>query len=197
MDFIIDFWLTNPVLMGGTLLLLMFLNIHLLKEGFQLRNLGHNQFFNQEFYVVDPAIRKIFETKSYPLKLWIKWLFFLIAAIFSSTLLMLKDTLPLSLLGDVGELCLGVIFCRYFQLILNHLENRFLFLDVINHSEDLRGQITFSKSFLYTQIRIIYVSWGIMWLVLFVLVGHLFFLGGILGTLIQIHFISKWEKQDS
>jgi hypothetical protein len=104
---------------------------------------------------------------------------------------MLKDTLPLSLLGDAGELCLGVIFCRYFQMILNHFENKFLFLDIINHPDDLKGQITFSKSFLYNRIRIKNANWGILWLVLFVLVGHLFFLGAVFGTLMQLYFVSK------
>lgn len=183
--------------MGSTLLLLIFLNMRLLKEGNQLRSLGHAQFYKQEFYVGDPVIRKIIDgNKAYSLSLLIKWVFFLIIAVISSTLLMLKDTLPLSLLGDVGELCLGVIFCRYFQMIRNHFENRFLFLDIINHPDDLKGQITLSKSYLYNHISIINASWGILWLVLFVLVGHLFFLGGVFGTLMQMYFVSKWEQHN-
>ncbi|MFX0125269.1 MAG: hypothetical protein ACFFAE_16700 [Candidatus Hodarchaeota archaeon] len=195
MDFIIDFWLRNPILVGGILLLLMFLNIHLLKEGNRLRNLGHAQFYKQEFYVSDPVIRKIIdENEAFSLDFFIQRGFILIIAIISSTLLMLKKTLPLSLLGDVGELCLGVIFCRYFLLIFNHLENRSLFLDILNHPDDLKGQIIISKSQLYNHVSIKNVRGGILWLVLFILVGRLLFLGGVFGALIQLYFVSKRER---
>lgn len=197
MTTIIDYWINNPAVVGGTFILLICTNLFLLKRGEQLRQVEYVQRIKQRFYITDPIYRvTIEEKKPINARVWTQWITKTILVMILSFMLMNEATIGHPLVSLVAEMALGWIFLGLIASIANLLSGIYRFRFVNKNPAVLDGGLEISKSHVYEIHKLRHLGNALMWLVLFLVVTRVFFLGGCLKGLAQIQTISKWEKKE-
>ncbi|MFW9992522.1 MAG: hypothetical protein ACFFD4_10795 [Candidatus Odinarchaeota archaeon] len=198
-DSLLSTWLKNPLLVACSYFLLLLLHGILAKKSLSLRKQEYANHYIQEFYFLDPTLREIESTGSSvlpPVRVIRFWILRMIAVILLAISWVLFDVYGILLLRDLATLALGMYFCRQvwsLLILLNHITQ---FKDMIKHPEDVNGTIKYTNTFLYRQTRVTLVIPAILWSFIFLIAGHIFFLGGIVDVFVLDHVISNWEKKD-
>ncbi|MFW9905769.1 MAG: hypothetical protein ACFFFH_15660 [Candidatus Thorarchaeota archaeon] len=194
---ILDIWLMNPLLVGGSLIALMYVNMYLLKYSNTLRKLGYILHFKQPFYVSNPSQREIIEeNRQITLRHWKTRITQIVVVIIFS--LTYSITFPIFNLqvNLISETILGFFIGSYINSILQLLGNIYLFRFITNYPQSLKGKVTISDHYLYRGLKQGLILNVFIWLLIFIFVERVFFLGACLNQISYIIAISRWEKSE-
>lgn len=194
-----DLWIEQPILLISSYFLLLLLTWVLMRKNISLRQKEYTKHYHQKFYVMNYSLRKIESedpTKFLPRTIIQFWIFRMIFIILMVTSRYISFYFGIVFFGDILTIFLGLYFCRQSWSVLSLFSQYLLFHDLISNPADVTGAITLSSTFLYRQINASLLIPTILWLFLFTLVGHIFFLGGVLDFFVFGLFISRWEKKD-
>ncbi|MHA1978665.1 MAG: hypothetical protein ACW98F_11330 [Candidatus Hodarchaeales archaeon] len=197
---VFDLWIEQPILVISAYFLLLVGTWVLLRKNIPLRQKEYARHYHQQFYVIDYALRKIESedpSKLLPRTIIQFWIFRMVFIVLLATSQYILINSGIVFFGDILTIFLGLYFCRQSWSALSLLNHYFLFTDVIKNPTDVTGTIFLSNTFLYRQTKASLLIPTILWLFLFTLVGHIFFLGGILDFFVFGFSLSRWEKKDA
>lgn len=180
---ILDLWMDSPLVIGATAVLFIFLDLNLTRFGFQLRHQGYTKYFIDSIYELNPLLQDSIHKKKSLGKKVVLWIG-LVVMITHLAFIYKEDF----------ELGYGIVFLGYTGVILRHIENIFILRMVKKHPEYLDGQIKISIEYQYDLIRIQEIIYGFIWFIIFILVGRIFFLGGVIMSGIAIIGTSFWKR---
>ena len=181
----LDMWMDSPLLIGGTIGLLIVLDIILTRMGYRLKQEGYVKYFVTDIYEMNPVHQDtIHKEQPFRVKQVVLW----VALVVAITVL--------SFYSSEGELEIlyGAIVLLYVRILMKHIQNIFLFRHINNHPEQLRGQLKIEIPYIYSQARVQAVIFGFLWLSFFFLFDRVFFLGGALTSGFQILLYFVWER---
>lgn len=189
----LNLWLSNPLLVGGTVILMIYLDVSMTRYGYKLSQQGYNTFFKQDIYELNvEAQEAIHENKPIKRKIKMIWILSFLGSVFLSWFLSSTHSWSSIL---IIEVFFGFIFLMYFPIILNHLENIRTFKLIRDNPSLLSGQLQFTTSYLYRISRQNRVIFAVLWLSLFILFWEPFFLGGFLVTFVLRLVLKVWSKK--
>lgn len=198
-DSLFDTWLENPLLVACSYFLLVLSYWILVKKSISLRQQKHANHHIQEFYMLNPVLREIESTSPSllpPVRVIRFWILRMIVIILLAYSRLLSELHEILLLRDLATIALGLYFCRQVWSILTLLNHILKFKDLIDNPADVSGTVKFSNAFVYQASKATSIIPALLWSFLFLLVGHIFFLGGIIDMFVLDYSISQWEKKD-
>jgi hypothetical protein len=192
----LNLWLSNPIMVGGTVILMIYLDVSMTRYSYKLSQQGYNTFFQHDIYELNvEAQEAIHENKPIKKKIKRKWFLLFLVSVFLSWILSPTHSWSSYPILLIIEFFFGIIFLMYFPVILNHIENIRIFKLIRDNPSLLSGQVQLSTSYLYRISRQTRVKFAVLWLVLFILFWEVFFLGGFLGTLLFRRVLKDWSNK--
>ncbi|NHJ02380.1 MAG: hypothetical protein EAX86_09620, partial [Candidatus Heimdallarchaeota archaeon] len=138
---VLDQWLMSPFHIGGTLLLLMILDLGLTRVGFRMKQQEFVKHYVSEIYEMNPLMQDmIHQTQPMSLKQIIGRIGLVILVIYVAV----EYTGTWFLEFVTGNFVLG-----YINIELRALENIFIFRGLNNHPEYVEGQIKLDIRYQY------------------------------------------------
>jgi len=195
-----NIWIDDATLVVATYAIILIVYWILIKKSISRKQQGYDSHYIQDFYMIIPDLRGAEMNNSLfppPMKVIRFWAYRLIIIIFLVYIRILFVNLEISFLRDFATIFIGLYFCRGASSIFVILKNIFLFTEIKNNPKDISGKIKLSRTFLYRRSKDRLTISAILWLFIFLLVGHIFFLGGVLDMFILGFSISRWERKDS
>ncbi|MFW9905770.1 MAG: hypothetical protein ACFFFH_15665 [Candidatus Thorarchaeota archaeon] len=195
--FILDFWLTNPILVGSSFLILFYLDAKLTRVGYSLSKQEYFKHFKQDIYELNPLHQEsIHFERPFKRRAWLGWIFLIILFIFLSELYRemryFQSNTPWIM---IPEIILGMFFWIYIDVVKDHLASIMSKRHIIKYPKSVQGEIYQTRNYLYGISRGRIFGTGVICLLVFILVGHPFFLGGFLGSLLVRRWITGWKRE--
>lgn len=193
---ILDLWLSEPFLVGTTLMVLISLNFYLLKQSYSLQKLGYAHHYKQSFYIGNPSQREIIEANSpITIKVLITWTI-QIALVFIFSMVSTSSwpafTLPIHL---ISETIVGFFIGNYIRSITHLLRNISLFLFIIDNPQSLQGEVVLSNQFVYSGMKHRVILDSFFWFLIFICIERVFLLGVCLNSILSVVLTFKWERE--
>ncbi|MFW9992523.1 MAG: hypothetical protein ACFFD4_10800 [Candidatus Odinarchaeota archaeon] len=192
----LNLWLTNPILIGVSVILAIYLDLSLTRYGYKLSQQGYHLFFKQDVYELNPINQEaIHQNKPFGKKSKIVWFLLIILSVYLSWRMRSQpfddfDTLT-------TEIVLGLIFLMYLAVILNHISSIRTMQLVRDNPSLLSGEIHIKTPFLYRGSRYYFLVFLVLWTLSFLFLGHTFFIGGIIGALVMLLTLMIWSRRTS
>jgi len=187
---VLDFWLKNPLIVGGTFLVLMILDGILTKRNFILYKQKYANFFEGELFEANVLFQQVIH-KDKPFQKWT----YVSIGIFTIFAMAASWLLSESYSIWMVEFGLGAGFFILFDTFIDHIKSLFRFKFVKYHPESLKGKITLSKDFQFAILRQETFVDSFLLILIWIFIGRAFLLGGAFGLVLLSLTSLVWKSK--
>lgn len=181
----LDLWISNPIAVIITFLVLIYLDQFLTRVTIRLRQQGYNKFFITDIVEMNPIYRKSIQEDK-PIKLRYHLVVILFIAVFVFPLSIVQN--PLTRFG------LGALLLSLLDTNLDHIQNIHSAWFVKHHPETLKGQIEIDHTYNFMMSRNkVFGMVGLLFFV-FLFTGEVFFFGGVCSLGVLIIAMLYWGR---
>lgn len=183
---ILDSLLDSPLIIGGLVALSMILDIWVTRYTFRLSQQEYAKHFLTDRFEMNPYL---YETIHKERSLSKKQILVRIGVVGAIVVLSAKSTGTWE-----HEIFCGVLLLTYLGLILRNLEITCTSWILKNHPDYIEGQIKIDIRYQYKSMRMQHVTYALIWLTIYFLIGRAFFLGGVVGSGFALIGTSLWKR---
>lgn len=197
MYMLLDSLLDSPIIISIIAAILMILDMKLTQKGYAVAQEGYNDHFETPHYEMNPRYQElIHDQKDLPKRTYLARISIagaLGVLVYIIRLPFFNETRAIS--EKIIEFVVGGFLLLYLMINLNHLTNLYTFRYIRNHPEAIEGSLKMNEKYSYATTRRNYFNFIIIWIVVYILTGRLFFFGGVVEQIILIFFSYRWEEK--
>lgn len=197
---LLGYWIRSPIIVGGTIILFLALNVIIAQKTAHLTKEVYAKHYKYEIFRLYGPRQEIGSEESINKReKWKNWSYMVIMGVIASWVITLEpwpgeliETLTeiiFSALSILSEILLGALFFVLVEVTIENITSSLQGLHAEKHPEALKGHVEISNAFVAGIEKGGIFETGAIWLLMFILMGHLFFIGGFVGSLTKRQII--------